>query len=84
MSPTVIHSRGWRLHFYMNEGNEPIHIHAKKGEVDCKFWLDPDAVEIQEHYAYNITPALRKEVRKLIYQYFSEIVEAWEERCKQR
>jgi len=23
---------GWRLFFYANEGNDPIHIHCRKGE----------------------------------------------------
>jgi Domain of unknown function (DUF4160) len=35
--PTVVYLRGWRLHFYSNEGSEPIHIHAQKGEKDCKY-----------------------------------------------
>lgn len=37
--PTVLFIRGWRLFFYMNERNEPPHIHVQKGDVDCKFWL---------------------------------------------
>jgi hypothetical protein len=38
--PTVIYLRVQRLHFYSNEKGEPIHIHAEKGEKDCKYWLD--------------------------------------------
>ena len=44
--PTVIYLRGWRLHFYSNENNEPIHIHAEKGDRDCKYWLDVEAYDI--------------------------------------
>jgi hypothetical protein len=32
--PTVLYLRGWRLHFYSNEGTEPIHIHGQKGKKD--------------------------------------------------
>ena len=28
--PTVLLILGWRLFFYANEGNEPMHIHCKK------------------------------------------------------
>jgi hypothetical protein len=28
--PTVLFILGWRFHFYANENNEPIHIHAEK------------------------------------------------------
>lgn len=31
--PTVLYFYGWRFFFYSNEGNEPIHIHAEKGEM---------------------------------------------------
>jgi meiotically up-regulated gene 157 (Mug157) protein len=75
--PTVVHLRGWRLHFYSNEGNEPIHIHAEKGEKDCKYWLDIDQYDIREAYAYNMNSKDTREVRKIILQNFDEIVEAW-------
>ncbi len=29
--PTVLYVQGWRLYFYSNEGNEPMHVHAVKG-----------------------------------------------------
>src|SRR5438552_1487961 len=28
--------QGWRFHFYSNEGNEPMHLHAVKGDAECK------------------------------------------------
>lgn len=75
--PTVIFLLGWRLFFYANEGSEPIHIHAEKGDMECKFWLLPNEFEIKEAFAFNLTPAAKKEVRKIIYQNFETIVEAW-------
>jgi hypothetical protein len=46
--PTVVYIFGWRLFFYSNEGNEPIHIHAEKAEMECKYWIFEEEVEIKE------------------------------------
>ena len=32
--PTVLMVRGWRVFFYSNEGREPLHVHAQKGEAE--------------------------------------------------
>ncbi|MCG6536745.1 MAG: DUF4160 domain-containing protein, partial [Syntrophales bacterium LBB04] len=29
--PTILLIMGWRLFFYANERNEPIHVHCRKG-----------------------------------------------------
>jgi hypothetical protein len=44
--PTVLYLQGWRLFFYSNESNEPVHIHAVKGSAECKYWLYPDTFDI--------------------------------------
>jgi Domain of unknown function (DUF4160) len=58
--PTILLLRGWRVYFYSNEGKEPLHVHARKAESECKFWLDPEVYEIEEAWSYNLTPALRR------------------------
>ena len=83
MSPTILYIRGWRLFFYANERDEPIHIHARKGEADCKYWLDTELFDIDEAYSFNMSPALKREIRKIIFLHFNEIVEAWENYWKQ-
>lgn len=75
--PTVLYLRGWRLHFYSNEGNEPIHIHAQRGDAECKYWLKVETYDIEEAYSYNLTKRDAREIRKLILQNLDEIVEAW-------
>lgn len=40
--PTILIIAGWRLFFYSNAGNEPVHIHAEKADMECKLWLDND------------------------------------------
>lgn len=77
--PTILLLLGWRLFFYANEGHEPIHVHCKKGDMECKFWLYVDAYDISEAYGYNMTPRARKEVRKIIFQHFEYIVDQWQE-----
>lgn len=39
--PTVLRIKGFRFHFYSDEGAEPAHIHVRSGEGECKFWLSP-------------------------------------------
>jgi len=82
MSPTILYLRGWRIYAYPNEGNEPMHVHAQKGDAECKFWLKPGLFAIEEAYAYNLSPALRREIRQIIFENFEEIVQAWKERWK--
>lgn len=80
--PTVLYIFGWRLFFYSNESMEPIHIHAEKGDMECKFWLLIEEVEIKEAFAFNLTPASKREIKKIIYQHFDLIVEAWNNHFK--
>jgi hypothetical protein len=65
------------LFFYSNEGSEPVHVHAEKGDMECKFWLLIEEVEIGEAFSFNLTPPAKKEVKKIIYQHFDLIVDSW-------
>ena len=75
--PTILSILGWRLFFYSNENNEPIHIHAQKADSECKFWIKETEFDIVETYSYNLSPQLRKEIRKIIFQHFDYIVAEW-------
>ncbi len=75
--PTILFVRGWRLFFYANEGNELLHTHARKAESECKFWLAPGRYEIEEAWSYNLSPAMRRDVRKIIFDPFDLICEEW-------
>ena len=77
--PTIISLRGWRIFFFANEGNEPIHVHGKKGNANCKFWILVNAYDIKPAYTRRMTPAEIREVRKIIFAHFDIIVEAWNE-----
>jgi hypothetical protein len=78
--PTVLLVRGWRLFFYSNEGNEPIHIHARKGDAECKMWLVVDAFDAAEAWSHGMSPGLHRELRRIIFDHFDLIVEEWHRR----
>ena len=74
--PKIYEYFGFIFLFYAND-HEPIHVHAEKGDMECKFWLLIEEVEIKEAFSYNLTPSAKKEVKKIIYQHFDLIVESW-------
>jgi hypothetical protein len=76
--PTILYIRGWRLFFYTNERDEPPHIHARKGDAECKYWLDPELFDIEEAYTYNLNPADRRTIRRIIFEHFEYIVAEYE------
>jgi len=53
--PTILLIRGWRFFFYANEANEPIHIHCRKAEKECKYWLDRKNFDVAEAFSYRMT-----------------------------
>lgn len=77
--PTVIMLLGWRLFFYANEGYEPVHIHCRKGDMECKFWLLEDSFDIEEAYSRGLSPRERRQVRRIIFDHFDLIVDHWEQ-----
>lgn len=82
--PTVLMILGWRLFFYDNENNEPIHIHCRKGEMECKFWLKRETFEVDDAFMYNMGPRDIREVKKIIYEHFEDIEQQWDEFQRRR
>ena len=54
-----------------------MHIHAEKAERECKYWIDAEAFEIREAFAYNLSPRDTREVRKIIFEHFDHLVAEW-------
>ncbi len=75
--PTILLIAGWRIFFYSNENQEPIHVHAEKAEMEIKFYIDIDNFEIEEAFSFNITPQAKREIKKIIYEHFDYIVSEW-------
>ena len=49
--PAIFRHRGYRFHFYSDEGDprEPMHVHAHKDDADAKFRLYPHASVAYNH-----------------------------------
>ena len=59
-----------------NQMNLYIYMY-KKGDIEAKYWLLIEEIEIIEAFSYNFTPASKKEIKKIIYQHFDLIVSEW-------
>jgi len=75
--PTILLIRGWRFFFYANEGNEPIHIHCRKGEKECKYWLDRRNFSLEKAFSYRMNGKDEREVKKMIFDNFEYIETEW-------
>ncbi|MBL7829858.1 MAG: DUF4160 domain-containing protein [Saprospiraceae bacterium] len=75
--PTVLFILGWRIYFYSNEGSEPIHVHGEKGNMECKYWILVEEMDIREEFTFNMSPKDKRDVRKIIFNNFDTIVDAW-------
>lgn len=50
--PTLFEIYGYRVFFWSNEGNEPIHVHVCKGAPTAdatKIWFPPDSNPVLAH-----------------------------------
>ncbi len=63
----------------MNEGDEPIHIHATKAEMECKYWIDIDSFDIREAFISEMSPRDVREILSIIFTPFEYIVTKWKE-----
>ena len=77
--PTILLCKGWRIFFFANEGNEPIHVHCRKGNAKGKFWILPDEYEIKKAYVRYMTRREERQIRRILFDHLDEIVEAWNE-----
>ena len=82
--PTILLISGWRLFFYANEGNEPPHVHCRRGDAECKYWLVRETFELVEAYEYGMTSRDRRDIRRIIFQHFEYIEEQWDEFQRRR
>jgi len=73
--PTVLRVGRYRFHFFSNEGLEPPHIHVKTGSDQAKFWLDP--IGLAANYGFRAHEL--NEIERIIEQYQTELIGAWNE-----
>lgn len=50
--PTLFEIFGYKIYFWSNEGNEPVHVHVAKGQQTAdatKIWLPPESNPVLVH-----------------------------------
>jgi hypothetical protein len=62
--PTILRIMGFRFHFYSNEGQEPPHIHCRKDNSECKFWLND--IIIADNRGFK--PHEIREIEKIVFE----------------
>jgi hypothetical protein len=65
------------FYFYSFDCNEPMHVHATREQMTCKFWLGPIALA-QNH---GFTARELNRIRQTIQDELYKIQEAWDEHC---
>jgi hypothetical protein len=76
--PTVFIWRGYRFHFFSNEGMEPPHIHVSKDSCEAKFWLKDCSLAYNDDFKHNEIRKLNEIIRKNR----KILMEKWNERHK--
>ena len=65
------------LYFYSFDCNERMHVHVRRENKTCKFWLRPVTLAANHRFE----PRELNEIRRLIEQHQERISEAWHEHC---
>lgn len=76
--PAVFRWRGFRFHFYSDEGDprEPLHVHVAKDGADAKFWLRP---EVTVAYSRSYNAKTLAELGEQVQRRRDEIEQTWNE-----
>ena len=75
--PTIDVPGPYRLFFYSFDCNEPMHVHAQREKMVCKFWLGP--VGLARNQGFPERELNR--IRQLIESNLGGIRRAWDEHC---
>ena len=74
--PKIFEKNGFRFFFYSAEGDEPCHVHVKKGEGDGKIWLEP---ELKEEYLVDFKSQEKTQIRKIVRERRDYFIQRWYE-----
>jgi hypothetical protein len=66
--------------FFSFDCNEPIHVHVRRENKQAKFWLA--LVDLAWNHGFSAREL--NEIRRLVLEHESKIIEAWHEHCGQR
>lgn len=76
--PKVFEYKKYKFFFFSNEcvPIEPCHIHVRKDEKLCKFWISEKAI-LAENFGFS--PEVLNELRQIANKNIEKIKEAWHE-----
>jgi hypothetical protein len=67
----------YRFFFYSFDCLEPKHVHVKRENMLCKFWLEPVVLTNNDRFS----PRELNQIRTLILRYRTTLLEAWDDHC---
>ena len=73
--PTILRIGRYRVFFFSNEGDEPVHIHIDAGNDQAKFRLNP----IQLAHSYGFRAHDLNRIAQIIHEHQAQLLEAWHE-----
>lgn len=73
--PTIFRWMGFRFHFYSDEGREPPHVHVRRAEDSCKFWLEP----VRLAYNGGMNTAEINQLERIVVEHRDEFLRKWHE-----
>lgn len=65
------------LILYSFDCNEPMHVHAERERMECKFWLNPLVLASNDGF----TPRELNRIHSVIQDHEPRIRKAWDEHC---
>ena len=78
--PQFIRAAGYKIYFWSNENDEPIHFHATKGnpaENDTKVWLLKNGSFKVAHNKGQISEKVLSKIFSVMQAYYFEFVQFW-------
>lgn len=73
--PEVFRAEGYVFFFYSNEGQEPMHVHVRRGGGFAKFWMEPLTLDS----ARGLKTQELARAEALIAEHADQIREKWHE-----
>ena len=71
--PVVLRVGPYRFIIYVDEPDEPPHVHVKRDRADAKFWLSP----VRLAHATRFRPAELRRIAKIIEAHRDPLTDAW-------
>lgn len=78
--PQFIRTAGYKIYFWSNEKDEPIHFHATKGNPDkddTKFWILPNGAIKLAHNKGRIPEKDLSKILSAMQFYYYEFIDFW-------